>query len=452
MLEKAYSYDHVTPTSFTDQTESLLIYGWYNGSSLGTVLDRWFGISTEPPETFTEDSMNIYWEHEDNTEKLPYYAGDWPAFRWYLGAYQAEIRRMVGSSISKNVYFYTKVLRRKDLVESYVYFYCVLNASIADRSTAPKITATSFEIGDYLTQYLANNDTIIKGETKLDIIFSAKAHSGRTLTSYEIRNGNKISRNSLQQNEVIDFRDSFFNCEATTFYITVTDNYGYSTNSFVQVSTLINYYPPTCNISSQNTSATGGATGIAVNGAAFTGSFGKSSNTINAYCRYKLKEENAQWSGWQSMTVTLGNNTFTATTNLTGLDYRSTYIVEGKVTDKFHTVTSSQIEVLTQPMFDWSETDFNFNIPVAIQGNLDVNGTVNMNEETVLRHTGAITNNTVLSASGGHIYIRPGGTNVTSGEIRITPQGDIVLSGDADITIGGYSLLEMLQWYKDITP
>jgi hypothetical protein len=65
-----------------------------------------------------------------------------------------------------------------------------------------------------------------------------------------------------------------------------------------------------------------------------------------------------------------------------------------------------------------------------------------MNGETVLRHN-ADANNTVLSASGGHIYIRPKGTDDTSGETIVYPDGRIKFGGEvtfADGTTGGGSI------------
>ena len=58
-----------------------------------------------------------------------------------------------------------------------------------------------------------------------------------------------------------------------------------------------------------------------------------------------------------------------------------------------------------------------------------------MHDETIIRHN-ETANNTVLSASGGHIYLRPSGTNSTSGETIIYPDGSVKFGGIVDLSNG----------------
>jgi hypothetical protein len=62
-----------------------------------------------------------------------------------------------------------------------------------------------------------------------------------------------------------------------------------------------------------------------------------------------------------------------------------------------------------------------------------------MHGETIIRHS-ETTNNTVLSASNGNIYIRPGGTDDTSGETIFYGNGNVKFNGTvtfADGSTGG---------------
>lgn len=81
-------------------------------------------------------------------------------------------------------------------------------------------------------------------------------------------------------------------------------------------------------------------------------------------------------------------------------------------------------------MFDWGKEDFNVNVPFFMNGN------------PVLRHS-INDNDTVLSASGGHVYLRPNGADITSGEVRITAQGDIEITGD--IIVDGVNIITALR-------
>jgi hypothetical protein len=93
------------------------------------------------------------------------------------------------------------------------------------------------------------------------------------------------------------------------------------------------------------------------------------------------------------------------------------------------TTTSEEYVAKVLPVFDWSAEDFNFNVPI------------NLNGQTILRHN-ETANNLVVSSSGGFIYFRPKGTNDNSIEVKITPQGNIELKGD--IIINGVSLKSKL--------
>ena len=57
----------------------------------------------------------------------------------------------------------------------------------------------------------------------------------------------------------------------------------------------------------------------------------------------------------------------------------------------------------------------------------------------VLRHT-TDTNNTVLSASGGHIYLRPRGTSDTTNEAIIYPDGSVNFTGA--VKSGGANIID----------
>jgi hypothetical protein len=98
--------------------------------------------------------------------------------------------------------------------------------------------------------------------------------------------------------------------------------------------------------------------------------------------------------------------------------------------DALMSASTNDYSVQFVPIFDWGQSDFNFNVPVQ------------MNGKTVLRHNDSA-NNLVVSSSGGFIYFRPGGTNDTSSEMRLNPRGSLEITGD--IIIGGKSLLEALR-------
>ena len=63
------------------------------------------------------------------------------------------------------------------------------------------------------------------------------------------------------------------------------------------------------------------------------------------------------------------NNSYTATVNLTGLDYQKTYSIEASIKDTLTSyVYATEKKINTTPVFDWGENDFNFNVPVTMRG------------------------------------------------------------------------------------
>ena len=79
-------------------------------------------------------------------------------------------------------------------------------------------------------------------------------------------------------------------------------------------------------------------------------------------------------------------NTYTLDTTISGFGYRLGYDFQCKVEDKLSVVETELYRARITPVYDWSETDFNFNVPVAMQQNLDVKGNVNINGELTVQN------------------------------------------------------------------
>ncbi len=121
----------------------------------------------------------------------------------------------------------------------------------------------------------------------------------------------------------------------------------------------INYFEPTA-ITDTSMSAAGVLTSK-ITGRWFNGSFGAVTNTITASFRYQVP--GGSWSAWTNITLTVNNEIVTGTATVNGLNYRQRYDMEIRLVDKLTTVTIETSSMGT-PVFDWSKTDFNFNVPV----------------------------------------------------------------------------------------
>lgn len=301
------------------------------------------------------------------------------------------------------------------------YSYRVATFSLTD--VLPYIQPVVVDMNSVTNALTGDVNTFIKYFSDAAAKVNATAKKGASIVSYKITNGNRVKAQDLAQ---------FTEVENPKFIFSATDSRSNTTTKTITVP-MVEYVKLTCNQKAEikMDGETSAAIKLNISGNFFDDSFGAVNNTLKIEVRHTQNDGNM--GDWVDLTQGLipnfVGNTYNMEVNITGLAYDVTYTIQCRVTDKLMTVESSEYTVRLIPVFDWSNEDFNFNVPV------------NMNGETVLRHN-KTANNLVISASGGHIYIRPGGTSDTYGEIKITPQGNIELTGD--IVINGVSLKNKL--------
>lgn len=198
-------------------------------------------------------------------------------------------------------------------------------------------------------------DKIIRNYNTVNVAFNATALKEATISSMKVTCGSK-SRTSDGQLQNVD---------SGTFTFEVIDSRGNKTEVPI-TKTLIDYIPLTCNLSTSSDLVDGSTVNVSlmVKGKYFSGSFGAVTNSLTIEYRYKT--EDGDYSTWFSVTGTPSNGEYTATTTVEGLDYNNTYTFQARATDVVYTsgVTSSEQTVAVSPVFDWSKSDFNFNVPV----------------------------------------------------------------------------------------
>lgn len=298
---------------------------------------------------------------------------------------------------------------------------------------APLLSPAVIDANSSTIALTGDANKLIRYESMVEYSFNAAAKNEATIKTLTVKNGNNTYTGSSIG--VID------NVENGEFVFTVIDSRGLSAQKTV-TKQIVNYVKPTCyqTVKGELTGETGAKITLTIHGNYFHGNFGKVSNTYNFAIRYTQPDGNmGEWTELPAaMIPTLGDDdTYSLTVTIDNLSYNKAYEIQSRLTDKLHTVHSSVYTARVLPVFDWDKDDFNFNVPVNISAD-----TLDIHNETVLRH-GKSTNNTVLSGSGGHIYLRPGGTNSTYGEVRITAQGDIEITGD--IIVNGVNIITALQ-------
>lgn len=137
-------------------------------------------------------------------------------------------------------------------------------------------------------------------------------------------------------------------------------------------STFVEYFNPEVEISNVTRGANGNLM-LTVIGRAFKGSFGKESNNVGVYYRYRESDGGTltAWAALSNSEITWNGNEFTAEKTISGLDYSKNYNVHVSITDVFHAgdkrIIVREEQLPTLPVFDWGADSFNFHVPVYDQ-------------------------------------------------------------------------------------
>lgn len=180
--------------------------------------------------------------------------------------------------------------------------------------------------------------------------------------------------------------------ESNVFVFSATDSRGLNTvEEFIPP--YIDYMKLSCYIEYEPVKADTGVLNFDIKGNCYNGSFGAVANNLGLI--YRIKEENGAWSAWQTaQAATFNEHTYSTKVSISGLDYRKTYQIQAQATDRLNTIQSVIYTLTTVPVFDWSKTDFNFNVPVSFSDTANFNngatfegatfeGTVNLEDAVV---------------------------------------------------------------------
>lgn len=149
---------------------------------------------------------------------------------------------------------------------------------------------------------------------------------------------------------------------------TVTDSRGNQTTGKA-TNTIVHYFDPQVAITNAKAN-TAGEVELQAKGKVFNGSFGSKANSITIKYRYKLGS--GDYGSWTTISSpTYDGNDFVASALITGLNYQKRYTFQVAVYDSLHSngVISKSVGTKAIPVFDWSEEDFRFNVPLDMAGN-----------------------------------------------------------------------------------
>lgn len=209
--------------------------------------------------------------------------------------------------------------------------------------------------------------------SSLRVVVNPIAYKGASITYYTIENSEQRFEN---QSDVL-----FPSVTTKRVWLYAEDSRGNKFNSEIALDGWIPYISPTCSISVEPP-RTDGTIRVTMSGQYF-GNYYSFENSYRIYYQYgsNIKENSVGYTLLRptpSLTVDTYNR-FTTTFSIPVPDHAATYTVQIKLVDNYRSAESNSMTVKSDPVFDWSRDDFNFNVPVTIKGDLVVTGSIASN-------------------------------------------------------------------------
>ena len=295
---------------------------------------------------------------------------------------------------------------------------CKFTAKVPS-SQGPSISV-AIKATDDLTKTLCGTDAaMVKGISTMQVVVTGTAKSSASISSYSTVNGSTTKTTATS---------SFTAPTSNVFKSTVKDSRGYTASKEVTFTPFVNYVDLTNSFSAKLSAE--GILSFTTKGNYYNGSFVNNANTLTV--QYRYKEVGGSYSAWTTLTATKSGNTYSASGSVSGLDYKKTYTVQTRATDKVGTKTATAKDINAIPIFDWGENDFHFHVPIILSNSKQIYGTTTDGEQTIL--TSINTSNQMFFGYGS--YANELGSSYFDGNaVYIRSKNNI--SNTASGTIGG---------------
>lgn len=234
-------------------------------------------------------------------------------------------------------------------------------ATVNINKSAPTLNPTAIDVNKSAVALTGDKSKFIRYRSNADVKFNAVARNSARIVSRKVTCGS----------QTLSGDGTIMGVDSGTFVFSVTDSRGYTTSVTLNKE-LVNYIPLSCSILKEKFEVSGEIF-FDIAGACFVGNFGSQQNEIVVQYRYKLSDED--WhDDWITVENNLTNDAYSASVIVSGFDYTRIYSIQARVIDKLDSISSNSINISSVPVFDWSENDFKFNVPVNIAGDLTVGG------------------------------------------------------------------------------
>lgn len=231
----------------------------------------------------------------------------------------------------------------------------------------PLVTGTVVDVNEITTALTRDDQVLIRYHSDALCTIIPEAQHYAAIKELWI-NGTEIGGSSLE----------ILNVEQTHVQFAAKDSREYETVIEEPVN-LIPYTHLTSTPQVERDDPTSGNATLRYTGLCFSGSFGAAENDLT----FAYQIDSGEFIPAEiEYSVTDGR--YTAEVKLSGLDYRKVFNITARVSDRLETVEKKLTLKKGIPVFDWGEEDFAFHVPVQMDGNLNVDGTLEVGGKSLL--------------------------------------------------------------------
>lgn len=199
---------------------------------------------------------------------------------------------------------------------------------------------------------------ILSHDNELTLTPNIEVKKGASIKSWYVSYDGKQSNNG-----------KLYDVASSPVTLTVIDSRGLVTIRDIAVD-LIPYVELTCVVASSKSKIKSDNTvdiTFNISGQFYNGSFndGGSGNAVTLEYRYKVNS--GSWTSYEWHSIDVSGNKWSTSITF-NQPYSNSITLEAKVNDTYSQVIATSEDTKVRPVFDWSNSDFNFNVPVTVMG------------------------------------------------------------------------------------
>lgn len=251
----------------------------------------------------------------------------------------------------------------------------------AEKDLYPIITCSVRDNNATTIALTGNNKHLVRYYSNAVARMTSKGVKGAEVTVERIRNSNVAFYTNYHVFERISDRGIYFDAR---------DSRGNLTTAVDNEVVFLEYVRPTCNITNIGLPTVNDTCQIHLSGMYWNDNFGSTDNELTLWYRYKSTSI-PDYVDWIKITdprieFLWDEPGYNAIVVVDLPNHIDKFTIQVMAKDQLESGTSGERSVRAEPIFDWNDQDFHFNIPVIIDGDLQVNGTITSNtpEEEVI--------------------------------------------------------------------